>query len=74
MRKTEIFCDSCNYDLTETDAMPKFRLVVGCEALPHKGNFINAVAVHPPLNGTHHFCGIKCLENFLKDRKEKLDD
>lgn len=65
MQKVEVACDTCNSDLTNTDGMPKYRLRLSSEALPHTGGAYT-VLVSPPIDEDMHFCGLKCLGLFVK--------
>jgi len=66
---TTITCDACGNDLTETNAMPKFRLRLTSEALPHNTNSIYAVMVYPPIRNDMYFCSIACIREYV-NRKD----
>lgn len=65
MRKVEITCDYCKKDISETDSMPAYRIVLQCEQIPHNTDFIYSAMVYPPIDHTMHFCGLGCLKKWL---------
>lgn len=71
MNKSQTTCDHCGADLTDTEKQPRYRLCLSAERLPHTSNLVNAVHVEPPIDRTHHFCGVPCLEQWLGTRKPR---
>lgn len=61
----EYSCDQCLVDLTETDQMPKFRVHLSCQSIPHNTSYVFAVNVRPPIVGEKHFCSIDCLKRYV---------
>lgn len=68
MKTVEIKCDACGGDLTDAGSMPTFRLSLQAEAVANSGNFMYAIAVHPELRRTYHFCRLNCLD-LWRDRE-----
>ena len=66
---TRITCDVCGCDLSETDAMPRFRLRLTSEALPHNTNSVYAVMVYPPIRNPMYFCSIACIREYVNRKK-----
>ena len=72
MKTETVICDHCSENLTETGPMPKYRLALEPQVVPHRpdkggGCFIYAVNVLPPLEGRiYHFCGLSCLYLWLE--------
>jgi len=69
MKNIKITCDSCEKDITETESMPTFRLVLSSEKLPSSSNSTYAVLVSPPIGHTHYFCNLICLKRWLDARQ-----
>lgn len=65
MKKLEITCDTCGADITTTGPMPAHRLELRAVDLPQTGGFTYAVMNYPPIDRDYHFCGIKCLAQFV---------
>jgi hypothetical protein len=68
----EIKCDACGGDLTDAGAMPTYRLALSPEAVANSGNIRYSVAVCPPIDHTHHFCNLCCLD-LWRDRARHRD-
>lgn len=75
---TKIVCDNCGKDLATTGAMPRFRLFLGSEAVPHNSSTTHAVRVYPEIKAGCYFCDLLCLKGWLvsmthlsKTEKEK---
>lgn len=64
-RESKVTCDKCGEDITETGAMPRYRIVLDCESLPSNTNYRYAVAISPPIDQTMHFCGFVCLSEWV---------
>jgi hypothetical protein len=65
MLEQKVTCDNCNADLTNTGAMPRFRLRLSSEGLTHNSDMIYAVMVFPEIERDHHFCSKSCLREWL---------
>lgn len=64
---TEVVCDGCGKDLSVTHYEADFRLVLGNEAMEHDGSgTAYAMRCPRPIDRTHHFCGMRCLEVWLE--------
>jgi hypothetical protein len=70
MKTVEILCDNCGANITTTGKMPRFRLVLSCEQIPHDADTIYLVRVTPPIAQDKHFCCIACLEGWVTSTKE----
>ncbi len=69
MKNMEYFCDWCNGDLNTSKGITKFRLTLSCKHLPHgPDGFVIDVYVMSPINREYHFCGNKCLKNYVKEK------
>lgn len=68
MREEKTTCNNCGADITNTGKTPKFRLRLVAEALPHTASTIHAVLVYPPIKEDHHFCNLKCLQEWAMDK------
>jgi hypothetical protein len=69
-KTTTITCDApgCGADLTSTGPVPKWRLALACERLPHDGDVVYAIALNPPFTGgIRHFCGTECLALWMEE-------
>jgi hypothetical protein len=67
----EIKCDGCDADLTYTANCVDYRLVLGNESKPtYPGaGAVTAMGIYPPVERTHHFCGLGCLDHW-RDREK----
>lgn len=63
-----ISCDGCEVDLSTTSGSGDFRLTLAAESVPIRGGIVNAIMVHPPIDGTKHFCGLSCLRRWAEVR------
>ena len=61
----KITCDSCDKDITQTDAMPRYRLKLSSERLPHSCGMVYAVHVAPAIDKEVYFCNISCLRKYV---------
>jgi hypothetical protein len=70
MKKVEITCDNCGKDLRHTNFEDEFRLVLSCEPKSHPGDGATTYATgfEPDINRQHHFCDMRCLGDWLKNR------
>lgn len=74
MRTETITCDQCEADLTHKRNSVDYRLVLAAEAKP------GAPGVHsytgamkdPPVDRTHHFCGLDCLVLWLEPKRAEV--
>ena len=72
MKKHEIICDACGYDITYTGNCEDWRLVLGNESKTpwyvrdgHSGGMVTSMAISRPVDRTYHFCGIGCLNEWI---------
>jgi hypothetical protein len=75
MKIVEVKCDQCSRDLTTTHNIEDWRLVLKSEAkMPYyvaEGSSTSPVTlmgIKPPVDRTHHFCGLRCLANWMHDK------
>jgi hypothetical protein len=61
-KNVSIICDGCGKDITETGAMPAFRLRLSSEPLPSNSNVIFGVLVYSEIKEDKYFCGLNCLQ------------
>lgn len=66
-KDVKITCDQCRRDLTDSGAMPAYRLALTPERIAQSGGIGYAVHVYPPIDGQHHFCSLECLGAWIKD-------
>ncbi len=68
MEKIHVTCDACERDLTYTSNSEEWRIVLSNEAIPNTpGCYMLTAANRPPLlERTYHFCGKRCLSEWLK--------
>jgi len=62
MKTVKITCDSCGADLTDTGAMPAYRIRVTAEPLRHTSVMTYDVLVYSPLDHDMYFCGLVCMD------------
>lgn len=61
-----IMCDGCGADITYTRNVEDYRLVLGVqskEGEPGRRAF-TCLGIQRPLDRTHHFCGLRCLDKW----------
>ncbi len=69
MIETTINCDSCGQHVNAPTLYDvDYYLTLSQSSAPHKkGSPVYDVYIHPILkDGDKHFCGLKCLQNWLK--------
>lgn len=72
MRIETVTCDGCGSDLTTRTNSVDYRLVLAPESKPgHGDGFYTAMMIYPPLERTHHFCRLDCLD-LWRDRQRYL--
>jgi len=64
-----VTCDACNRDLSGSESMPVFRLVLQSEPIPNRGDMVFAVHVRPSVPEPGHFCGLGCLCSWLENHR-----
>ncbi len=65
-----ITCDCCKSDITSSESVPRFRVVLSAEPLRLTGWGVAAVLVTPWPDRTYHFCGRSCLVEWLTRQVE----
>ena len=67
--KPQYFCDGCHKDITTTSNSEDWRLVLTSqpkmlwyEAEGLRGGVVTDVAMRRPIDRSHHFCNLKCLD------------
>jgi len=69
--KTKITCDHCGADLTTTSNYTGTRIVLASEDIPPCAGGSTSMPVHPEFEEPLHFCGWRCLSEWV--RKERDD-
>lgn len=66
MGKTvQVTCDGCGLDITRRSNCVDYRLVLSSESKPgHGAGFYTAAMIYPPVDRTHYFCGLGCLDHW----------
>lgn len=65
MRTVQITCDGCGNDLTTRTNSVDYRLVLASESKPGYGSgAYTDMMICPPVERTHHFCGLDCLDHW----------
>lgn len=62
----QISCDYCDDNLTSTGGMPRFRLRLMSESVPHRGGSVFAVIVNPDITEDKYFCNRSHLLGWLE--------
>lgn len=77
---SQVVCDACGNDLTYTGNSEDYYLVLSSASkLPwylregERGGFVTDMAIAPPMAKTGHFCGHKCLEDWIERRRQERD-
>ena len=65
-KEIKITCDNCDKDITYTDRMPAYRVVIDCERLQNVSNSEFAINVIPPIPNTLYFCSLGCMKNYFE--------
>lgn len=63
---TEITCDHCGADLTQTTNCEGYRLHLGNELIPSVGSVVTLLSVERALDEDAYFCGLICLREWMK--------
>ena len=69
-----ICCDGCEKEMSkETPSPADYGLVLSCKDFnTRRGGLVHSVMVYPILERDHHFCGLKCLNKWIKTLEENL--
>jgi hypothetical protein len=69
----KIECDECGADLTYTGNCEDYYLVLGNASKGHRpGTYaVTSMAISPPLKQEHHFCGLKCMDQWRDRQRHK---
>lgn len=64
----KLICDSCGAELITHSPYPaQYSLALDAiNTNVNDGGGVYCVMVHPPIDGTKHFCNKKCLRNWLE--------
>ncbi len=65
MLEQKITCDQCGHDLTLTSNCEDWRIVLKSEPIPSREGFVTSMAILPPLHEIFHFCGNRCLKDWV---------
>jgi hypothetical protein len=62
----KVTCDKCGTDITYTDNVDDYRLVLMVERISSNPNInvLTSMNNYPPIARNMHFCGIKCLKTY----------
>jgi len=71
MKKTEFRCDYCNANITNCHHI-KHSLTLSNRSYGGYGENISALYVHPILEEEKHFCGIRCLGDWLRIKNDNV--
>jgi hypothetical protein len=64
----EIYCDGCRDNLSSSGNSIDYRLSLSVERIaPHEGP-VTDVMRYRPIGQDCHFCGLKCLRNWLDSK------
>ena len=76
--RTEIVCDACGEDVQYTGNAEGYRLVLGNQSRAPwfvrdglRGGAVTSMAVQPPIDRAHHFCGLPCLAFWMEPHREQ---
>lgn len=65
MRQIVVTCDNCGKDLSEAKGQDQYGLTLGLLTIPCHSSFRTAVCVPRPIDREAHFCGDKCLIEWM---------
>jgi len=67
-----IICDGCKEEMIEHSSYPaEYGLVLSCKDFNvNKSGTVFSVIVYPIIERDHHFCGLKCLKEWVRDLDE----
>lgn len=60
----KITCDACERDLTYTGNCVEYRLALNVESIPANSGFVTLMHLSPDIDGSKHFCGLRCLKKW----------
>lgn len=66
---TQIKCDHCASDLTDSGPRPSYMLTLSAARMPITSHSMPAVHVIPLIAHDHHFCDKTCLSQWLTKSK-----
>jgi len=69
-KKTDVFCDSCNKEISTTAYASEFYISLSTTPKRNASGFSYAMALSPPFNTAKDFCGIGCLKKWLSPQSE----
>lgn len=62
----KITCDLCGTDLTTTDNMVGWRIVLKSEQIPPAGGALTAMSLGPDFKSAKHFCNARCFSKWCE--------
>lgn len=69
MKLVTVTCDGCGCDLSTRTNVEDYRLVLRSESKLGSGSGVyTLMAISPPIDREHHFCGVGCLDHW-RDHK-----
>ena len=71
MKATTVTCDQCQRDLATTGNCVDYRIALLNERIPSTGGFVTAMNIEPKLKQDYHFCGWKCLCDWMDATREQ---
>lgn len=66
-KKVSITCDSCSQDIGTTQYAADYYLSLTNVRMPYAEGPIFAMQLQPSFNGDKHFCGTKCLKDWVAE-------
>lgn len=67
-KKEKIECDFCKRDITYSNGGYDHSIIIQDRKYGPDSDIIIDYYTNPILNKRHDFCGLKCLENWIKDK------
>lgn len=68
---TIVICDHCKRNISETGNSVDYRILLASEPIPNRGGGMTDVAIEPDFNRPRHFCGMRCLKQYLETPRDK---
>ncbi len=67
MKITTVTCDTCQRDISSTNNVQEYRILLRDESMPHQGRHGTVTDMNPTewIGNDRHFCSGKCLREWV---------
>lgn len=66
--ETKYYCDSCSEEIKRYTGCERYVPKLDYQILHQDGNISYGMLIHRDFSGPLHFCGVKCLKNYVLEK------